>query len=68
MSRPRTTTYSMHTTSVLTLPDLFYSLIEDNGITFQTLVNRSLYLYKYDKDFKSKIDNMTELQKSGSKF
>lgn len=68
MSRPRTTTYSLHTTSVLTLPDLFYHLIDETNISFQTLVNRSLYLYRYDKDFKDKIDNMTELQKSGSKF
>jgi hypothetical protein len=34
----------------------------------QKLVNRSVYLYTNDPDFKAKIDNANDLQISGSAF
>jgi hypothetical protein len=39
-----------------------------SGMTLQKLVNRSVYLYTNDPDFKAKIDNANDLQISGSAF
>ena len=39
-----------------------------NGMTLQKLVNRCVYLYTNDPDFKAKIDGTTDLQVSGSAF
>jgi hypothetical protein len=39
-----------------------------SGMTLQKLVNRSVYLYTHDPDFKNKIDNANDLQISGSAF
>lgn len=38
------------------------------GMTLQRLVNRCVYLYINDPDFKSKIDSTNDLQISGSAF
>lgn len=39
-----------------------------SGMTLQKLVNRCVYLYTNDTDFKTKIDNTNDLQVSGSAF
>jgi hypothetical protein len=39
-----------------------------SGMTLQKLVNRAVYLYTNDPDFKNKIDNSNDLQISGSAF
>ena len=39
-----------------------------SGMTLQKLVNRCVYLYTNDPDFKNKIDNTNDLQTSGSAF
>lgn len=39
-----------------------------SGMTLQKLVNRAVYLYTNDPDFKSRIDNANDLQISGSAF
>jgi len=39
-----------------------------SGMTLQKLVNRCVYLYTNDPDFKTKIDNANDLQISGSSF
>lgn len=39
-----------------------------SGMTLQKLVNRCVYLYTNDPDFKAKIDNTNDLQISGSAF
>ena len=40
----------------------------DGDMTLQKLVNRSLSLYLIDKDYKKVIDEMLDLQTSGSSF
>jgi hypothetical protein len=44
------------------------STIENEGINFQKLVNRSLDLYNTNDDFKKLIDNHDVLAVSGSRF
>jgi uncharacterized membrane protein YukC len=39
-----------------------------SGMTLQKLVNRCVYLYINDPDFKNKIDATNDLQVSGSAF
>jgi penicillin-binding protein-related factor A (putative recombinase) len=39
-----------------------------SGMTLQKLVNRCVYLYTNDADFKKKIDDTNSLQISGSAF
>lgn len=39
-----------------------------SGMTLQKLVNRSIYLYLNDVDYKNKIDGTKDLQISGSSF
>ena len=39
-----------------------------SGMTLQKLVNRCVYLYINDPDFKKKIDDANALQISGSAF
>ena len=40
----------------------------DGDMTLQKLVNRSLSLYLTDKEYKKVIDEMLDLQTSGSSF
>jgi hypothetical protein len=42
--------------------------IEDDGVNFQKLVNRTLDLYTTNTDFKTLIDNHDVLAVSGSRF
>ena len=42
--------------------------IEDDGVNFQKLVNRTLDLYTTNTDFKTLIDNHYVLAVSGSRF
>jgi hypothetical protein len=39
-----------------------------SGMTLQKLVNRCVYLYTNDPDFKAKINSTNDLQISGSAF
>jgi hypothetical protein len=39
-----------------------------SGMTLQKLVNRCVYLYTNDPDFKEKINSTNDLQISGSAF
>ena len=39
-----------------------------SGMTLQKLVNRCVYLYTNDPDFKKKVDDTNALQISGSAF
>lgn len=39
-----------------------------SGMTLQKLVNRCVYLYTNDPEFKTKIDGTNDLQISGSAF
>jgi hypothetical protein len=39
-----------------------------SGMTLQKLVNRSVFLYTNDPDFKAKIDTTNDLQISGSAY
>jgi hypothetical protein len=39
-----------------------------SGMTLQKLVNRAVFLYTNDTDFKTRIDNANDLQISGSAF
>jgi hypothetical protein len=49
-----------------------YTLFKESGVTsgmtLQKLVNRCVYLYTNDADFKAKIDATNDLQISGSAF
>ena len=49
-----------------------YTLFKESGVssgmTLQKLVNRCVYLYTNDADFKKKIDDTNALQISGSAF
>ena len=38
------------------------------GITLQKVVNRSLYLYLNDLEFRNRVDTVDELEVSGSNF
>ena len=40
----------------------------NNTMSFQKLVNRSVYLYLNDENFKQKIDETKDLKISGSKY
>ena len=40
--------------------------VDDKGLSLQCLVNRALFLYETDKDFRKKLDTTTDLQVSGS--
>lgn len=40
----------------------------DTDMTLQKLVNRSLSLYLHDEQYKKRIDEMLDLQTSGSSF
>ena len=42
------------------------STVNDEGITLQALVNRAIYLYQTDTDFRKKIDTTLDLKVSGS--
>mgnify|MGYP003645973965 CR=1 FL=1 len=42
---------------------MFKKLCLENGMNFQKLVNRSLYLYNTDEKFRKNIDNTIELGK-----
>jgi hypothetical protein len=59
-------------TTVKVLKDKYYEFqaenITESGITLQALVNRSIYLYNRDADFKKKIDDTNDLKVSGSKL
>lgn len=48
--------------------DTFKQLTVPNGMTLQKLVNRCVFLYNTDPDFRKKIDETFELQVSGSSF
>ncbi len=41
----------------------FKKICLENGMNFQKLVNRSLYLYNTDEKFRKSIDNTIELGK-----
>jgi len=47
---------------------LFKEAGVSSGMTLQKLVNRCVYLYINDPDFKKKIDAANDLQISGSAF
>jgi len=58
-------------TSVHLFKDKYTSFKEvglSSGMTLQKLVNRCVYLYTNDPDFKAKIDATNDLQISGSAF
>lgn len=58
-------------TSVHVFKDKYASFKEagvTSGMTLQKLVNRCVYLYINDPDFKEKIDSTNTLQVSGSAF
>lgn len=46
----------------------FKGITNDDGFTLQKLVNRSLFLYVTDEDFRNKLRSTNDLQKSGSSF
>lgn len=46
----------------------FKTLSFDNQITLQKLVNRSLYKYINDNEFRNSINSYNELSISGSQF
>lgn len=58
-------------TSVKVLKNLYGRFKEDcvdKDFTFQKLVNRTLYLYDTDDEFRTMIENFTELkEKEGNK-
>lgn len=58
-------------TTVKIFEDKYHKFKEsnvDSSMTLQKLVNRSLTLYLTDPEYKKIIDNMLELQMSGSSF
>jgi hypothetical protein len=46
----------------------FKQISFDSNITLQKLVNRSVSKYIADADFRTEINNYTELEPSGSQF
>ena len=58
-------------TSVKILSDLYINFkhicVEEN-MSLQKLVNRSIFLYVNDKDYKEEINNVDQLALSGSKL
>ena len=46
----------------------FKQISFDSNITLQKLVNRSVSKYIADEDFRTEINNYTELEPSGSQF
>ncbi len=61
--------------TTLTSVKIFKNLYNDykyltvnNTMSFQKLVNRSVYLYLNDENFKQKIDETKDLKISGSKY
>lgn len=65
------TSHETSFTSVHLFKDKYASFKEaglGNGMTLQKLVNRCVYLYTNDPDFKAKIDATNDLQISGSAF
>ena len=46
----------------------YKNLTVNNTMSFQKLVNRSVYLYLNDENFKQKIDETKDLKISGSKY
>lgn len=46
----------------------FKQISFDSNITLQKLVNRSVDKYILDEDFRTEINNYTELEPSGSQF
>ena len=58
-------------TSIKVLSNIYQSfrvLCVQNGNTLQRVVNRTLYLYLNDQDFRETIDSVSELEISGSNF
>jgi hypothetical protein len=58
-------------TSIKVLANIYQSfkvICIHRGTTLQRVVNRSLYLYLNDQDFRDTIDNVSELDVSGSNF
>lgn len=49
-----------------------YQLFKESGVTsgmtLQKLVNRCVYLYSNDPEFKKKLDSLNDLQISGSAY
>lgn len=69
MGRERRTHYPTKMTSV----NVFYNLFEEyrsisGSLNFQALVSRTMYLYVHNPKFKKQLDNMKELQTSGSGY
>jgi len=65
------TSHETSFTSVHLFKDKYTSFKEaglSSGMTLQKLVNRCVYLYTNDPDFKAKIDGTNDLQISGSAF
>lgn len=65
------TSHETSFTSVHLFKDKYTSFKEaglSSGMTLQKLVNRCVYLYTNDPDFKAKIDSTNDLQISGSAF
>ncbi len=65
------TSHETSFTSVHLFKDKYTSFKEaglSSGMTLQKLVNRCVYLYTNDPDFKAKIDATNDLQISGSAF
>jgi len=65
------TSHETSFTSVHLFKDKYTSFKEaglSSGMTLQKLVNRCVYLYTNDSDFKAKIDATNDLQISGSAF
>ena len=61
--------------TTLTSVKIFKNLYNDykymtvnNTMSFQKLVNRSVYLYLNDEEFKQKINETKDLKISGSKY
>jgi hypothetical protein len=48
--------------------DGFKVLGIQSGMTLQKLVNRTMYLYLTDEDYRKRIDEVKDLQVSGSSF
>lgn len=65
------TSHDTSFTSVHLFKDKYASFKEaglSSGMTLQKLVNRCVYLYTNDPDFKTKVDGTNDLQISGSAF
>lgn len=58
-------------TSVKVLKNIYQAfkvLGIQNGTNLQRVVNRSLFLYLNDRDFRNRVDAVNELEVSGSNF